>query len=211
MKNFIVIEGVDGSGKTTVGESLADRISGEYIFTPSRSYESIRDYINCSASPEARFLYYLSSVIDVSDKISKSGDKNYICVRYIWSTIIGYAVIGDKDVSDVKRMLKPFEPYIIRPTKNVLLTVSEDEQIKRLKLRNGCKHTFSDKLSIESEEFRNKVNRMYHEFAYKNDSWAIIDTTNKSIENVVDEVFEKCGLESENWTKNGYNKTKYLL
>lgn len=192
--NFIVIEGVDGSGKTSVGERLAKKIDGAYFATPPEGYEDIRDYINEAASPEARFLYYLSSVIDVSDKIKKSKEnKTSVCVRYVWSTLVYHAVLEETDLIEVKQMVKPFESYIVRPTKNVLLTVSKEEQIRRLNYRNGGNHTVSDKLSIEDESFRRSIEEAYTKLT-EEESWIKIDTTNKSIDQVVDEIIEKCYL-----------------
>ncbi|MDP2907192.1 MAG: AAA family ATPase [Nanoarchaeota archaeon] len=191
MSRLIVIEGIDGSGKDTVAKKLVEKVNGNYFFTPPEGYKMIRGYINNKASPEARFLYYLSSVIDVSSKINKSPSKNDpVCVRYVWSTMVYYSVMENKSLYSVSAMVKPFIPYIVQPDINVLLTVSEEEQIRRLKFRNGTEHTISDLLSIEDDNFRKRINEAYQNIA-KESSWVKIDTTNKSIDEIVDKIIKK--------------------
>lgn len=202
MDKFLVIEGTDGSGKTEVSKRLVEKINGNYFFTPPEGYEKIKEYINNVASPEARFLYYLSSVVDVSDKINKSNEKkDSICARYIWSTLVYYSVIENRDLKDVKEMIRPFEGYIKKPTKNILLIVSEEEQIRRINQRNGNKHTATDKLSVEQEEFRRKINEAYKNISEKDDSWIKIDTTNKSIDCIVNEIIKECNLGGQNGSR----------
>lgn len=61
---FIVIEGLGGVGKTTVGKILAEKIGGVYIKTPAESFLSARKEIDACADPMARFFFYLSTVIE---------------------------------------------------------------------------------------------------------------------------------------------------
>ena len=63
MNQFIVFEGVDGSGKTTVAKQLAQGIGASYVKTHGEEFQAVRRYIDQEAPPEARLLFYLSSVV----------------------------------------------------------------------------------------------------------------------------------------------------
>ena len=194
MHNFIAIEGIDGSGKTETAKVLADRLKGGYFFTPPKEYQQIREYINNDAPPESRLLYYLSSVIDISNRIKRNiHKKDSVCDRYIWSTIVYYSVIENKELDYVKRIVEPFIHCIVQPTKNVLLTVSEKEQIRRLNYRNKGFHTLTDKLSIYDDNFRKKIYNTYQTVT-KEGEWIKVDTTNKSINSIIDEIIKKCNI-----------------
>ena len=87
MRNqFFALEGVDCSGKTTVGKKLAESISGKYMKTRGDGYEQARTHIDNGTPSEAKLLFYLSSVFDDSFKIrGLLENQSVVCDRYIWS------------------------------------------------------------------------------------------------------------------------------
>ena len=81
---LICIEGIDGTGKTSVARRLAREISATYYSTPPEPFRRIRKRVDRTADPATRFFFYMSSVQRASGEINTllhSGD--VVCDRYI--------------------------------------------------------------------------------------------------------------------------------
>jgi dTMP kinase len=87
---FIVIEGLDGVGKSTIAKALAAEIDAVILTTPGDKFSRIRNELELiyKDSPQARQLFYMSTVVtaanDVRELIAKG--KNVIVDRYWLST-----------------------------------------------------------------------------------------------------------------------------
>src|SRR2546422_940162 len=85
---LIVVEGIDGTGKTTVARRLATAIRAKYLRTPPPRFDSLRKYVDKEASVETRFLFYLCSVAYASDIIRRELTKrDVVCDRYLGTTL----------------------------------------------------------------------------------------------------------------------------
>lgn len=131
LNKFIVLEGISGSGKTEIGMKLAERISARYYATPPALFRQIRREADKNLCMEARFLFYLSSIVQASCEISKILEtQNVVCDKYIWSTICYHSVFG------LKVELPPPETY--RHPDHVFLIVCDDQKrLERLRLGRG--------------------------------------------------------------------------
>lgn len=72
---FIVVTGLDGSGTSTVAEKLHQMDRGSFLFhTPSSIYSDRENIDNDvrNTSQMAHYLYYLSSVVYLSDYVKKT-------------------------------------------------------------------------------------------------------------------------------------------
>ena len=56
---FIVIEGIDGSGKTTVSKLLSEKLNALMYKTPSWPFSDWRDVIDKTVDIKSRFYFYL--------------------------------------------------------------------------------------------------------------------------------------------------------
>jgi len=195
MNQFLLLEGVDGSGKTTIGKKWAQTNSGLYIKTPGEEYEIIRDYIDNETTPETKLLFYLCSVFDASKKIEENlMYKSVVCDRYFWSSLIMYAVYYDKDFAEIEQIWKPITKNLIKPHHTILIQVNEEEQLNRLKIKGEINHSISDKLCFNSH-LRKKVHQLY-EMVSEREKWIKIDTTNKSPDDVLYEIDKNCSLDA---------------
>lgn len=97
-KKFIVLEGVDGSGKTTAALRLAKEYGLEYFKTPGDNFASVRPLFEDKAHVDARLYFYLGTVLFASEEIKRclSSKKPAICDRYIYTTLIYHKVLGAK-------------------------------------------------------------------------------------------------------------------
>jgi thymidylate kinase len=128
---FIVLEGISGSGKTEIGTRLAEYISARYYTTPSTLFRQIREKADKSLCLEARFLFYLSSVVQASWEISKILEtQSVVCDKYIWSTICYHSVYG------LKVKLPPLNTYR-QPNYVFLIVCDEEKRLKRLRCGRG--------------------------------------------------------------------------
>lgn len=87
---FIVVEGLDGSGKTFLSKELAKCLNAEYMTTPSPCIREIRDSIisDFGTCPEAIELFYLSTVFAASNQIKTKiqNGQSVILDRYFLTT-----------------------------------------------------------------------------------------------------------------------------
>lgn len=188
MNSFIVLEGVDGTGKTTVGERLAQELGATYLCTPGEVYRPSRKQVDRSASPEAKLLFYLSSVFDASHQATLlRGTKPVICDRYVWSSLVPHAAYYGYNVEELEQTWNPILSGLTVPSQTVLLRVNEEEQMKRLSVRQEM--TASDAY-CQKESLRKRA-RQFFDYIAERDGWVIVNTDNKGIDAVVNEVLER--------------------
>ena len=188
MKSFIALDGVDGAGKTTVSERLAHELGATYLRTPGEGYRLARKHVDSGASPVAKLLFYVSSVVDASHQATLiRNSKPVICDRYIWSSLIPHAAYYEQDLHSLEQSWKFITSQIAIPSQTILLRVNEDEQLRRLGDRTEV--TASDTY-CRKEALRRRARELYDTIAQR-DGWTIIETDNKGIEEVVEEILEK--------------------
>jgi len=189
-KRFFALEGVDGSGKSTVGKSLAEQAGGIYMKTPGEQYKAVRAHIDNGTPKETKLLFYLATVMDASAQIGRMLlTQPVICDRYIWSSLIPHAAYHDEDLGELERIWQPFSQRITQPTNTVLLTVSEDEQSARMgRDRDIATLSASDRFCLNADK-RRKVRTLYETVANR-DGWVVVDTTQRDPEKVAREILE---------------------
>ena len=180
---FFVIEGIDGSGKTSVGKRLGSYINVNYIETPTPEFKALYGLPN-NVDPDKRFDYYMMANQQAIAKLDNS--KFNFVGRYYFSTIIGSKLHFNLDCDDYQIV---FEKYLLaEPLQTVLLTVSETEQLRRIKLRNCGKNDFNDRKILDHYSFQRRMRDEYLNAAHDG-GWKIIDTTHRSIDAIADEIF----------------------
>lgn len=186
MTMFIVITGLDGSGTTTVAKELNKIDKGSILLkTPSIEF-SRRDRIDTEVretSQLAHYLFYLSSVIYMSDKIKKSYDyknKNVYCVRYLIDTIVSHQVAGlDVDLD--------YSSYgILRP--DLTIFVSLNESVREQRISERGKSTL-DRL-LDDSKTRNSFLERFNELLDK-EKTIFFDNTDKNIESNILKLYDE--------------------
>jgi len=196
MNPFLVLEGVDGTGKTTVGKALARQAGGVYMKTPGDQYKAIRSHIDNGTPKEAKLLFYLATVLDASAQIRETlRSQPVICDRYIWSSLIPHAAYHDEYLGELESIWQPFAQSLTQPTNTILLTVSEEEQLARMgRDRDMANLSASDRFCLNTDR-RRKVRTLYETIAER-DGWSVVDTTHRDPEEVAQEIRERVGFEA---------------
>lgn len=148
---FIVLEALDGVGKTTLAQGLAAQLGGMAMNTPGNPLRKISAQVLEGLGPDqaARCLFYASSVISRGRKAREWADSGGIVVmdRY-WLSTVSYA-----RARGVEAALSEVEALVPVPDVTVLLTLNEDVRRQRLHARGL---TAADRETLEPR-FRNRV------------------------------------------------------
>lgn len=148
---FVVLEALDGVGKSTLTQALAARLGGVAMDTPGPELRALSPAIlgALGAEQTARALFYAASVVAAGRRareITRDG-RTVVMDRY-WLSTVSYALARGADPK-----LREIEALIPAPDVTVVLTLDEAERQARLH-RRGC--TEADRETLQAE-FRERV------------------------------------------------------
>ncbi|GAB3471852.1 AAA family ATPase [Azotobacter salinestris] len=133
MARFIVIESLDGVGKTTLVRNLAAALGGIAMSMPGPAVKPLREQIHAMLGDTgiAHALFYLAIAAAEGARARAAADAGQTVVmdRFLASTL-AYAKARGVE-ADFDALL----PALPRPDVSVLLTLDEDERIRRLGTR----------------------------------------------------------------------------
>lgn len=173
---FVVVEGMDGTGKTTVSKRLAERLPAFYYCTPPEEFSVMRKWVDREVTIEARYVFYLTALVLAGKEIKELlKSVSVVCDRYVLSTTAYHLALGlpSKYLEAVSTIDLP------RPTITFYLHCEENERLKRIGQRGASA------MDLEHTRIASKIG---HEFE-KADATRI-DTTYKDVDKVVDEILE---------------------
>jgi len=180
---FFVIEGIDGSGKTTVCKKLCNKIGAEFYKTPSFPFSDIRNLIDENVNIRSRFYFYLSSVLHASCEINELlKDKTVVCDRYILSTLC-YHRAADS-------IFKAFDESnidILQPDLTFYLNANYDVRMKRIVQRENIEFEDAFNSDLHDESFQKKVE--FEFLKYEKLIW--VDTNSLSAEEVSQKILKE--------------------
>ena len=109
---FVVFEGLDGSGKSTIARLVAEKLNAKFITTPDEEIRKYRPAIikSFSRNQEAAHLFYMSTVFNASRIADEYLAEGFSVVldRYYLSTQAYASFRGSKlDLTDLEQMLRP--------------------------------------------------------------------------------------------------------
>jgi len=130
---LIVVDGIDGVGKTVTAQYLASRLGGVYFPTPAEELRDARRYF-AKRDQTAKYLFYLGALINSSVEIFQALLSSDVIVdRYIASTICYHKAAGAL-VSYVDWSNLP----IVKPDFEFCLIVTDrQEWLRRISQRDG--------------------------------------------------------------------------
>ena len=184
MGKFIVLTGLDGCGTTTVAEQLhLEDETSTLMKSPPYPFSTNRNSIDekvFNASPEAHYLYYLAANVYLSklidEKLAES-DGNIYCQRFFIDTVVSHRAKG----VPVDFAYETAQYAIRKPDYIFFLHVAEEE--RQLRLNERGRGFLDEQLSDESLR-----TRMQEEFDALDAHFIRIETTNRSLEEIVQEI-----------------------
>ena len=183
---FIVIEGLDGTGKSTVSKALAEALNAELLTTPDTSLKPARETIDSAYqhTPLARQLFYASSVVQLSDKIKALRDsgKRIVVDRYWLSTQVYHAW----KTHHQHLLLKEVEGRLQVPDMTIYLTLPLALRSDRIKGRSDNTQEDNLTLTLEADRSLNETYRSYKDAAIVG-QWLEIDSVNE-VEKVISDI-----------------------
>ncbi|MFW5927696.1 MAG: dTMP kinase [Thermoplasmatota archaeon] len=190
MSKFIVFEGIDGSGKSSVGKYLEETFDG-LIFTKEPSDSDAgklaQKAANQEHSPYLDLFLYLADRVEHTEKIKRwmSEDNDVLCDRYWGSTAAYQAAAEDIDLSYIEYIQ---ETFIHEPDLTILFDVDPEVSIERIEGRDI-------KSKYEKIDYLQKVRENYQTLAERHD-WVTIDAS-EPLEDVKDKVYSLVKMEME--------------
>ncbi|MHA7586647.1 dTMP kinase [Vibrio harveyi] len=146
---FIVIEGLDGSGKSTVSKHLAEKLNAKLLTTPGAGFKEVRKKLDTvfEHNPKARQLFYMATVLNVASEAQRFIDsgQNVVVDRYWLSTQVYHHWMSNGQCYTLDEV----ESELLAPDLTVYLDLPLDERIARINNRNYC--TREDKQTLTEQ------------------------------------------------------------
>ena len=164
---FVVFDGLDGVGKTTIAKKIAEETG--FVYMPSMTYHD-RTLIKNAVIQQKDLTTLHEISIDVlrerSAEISRilKTDKSVILDRYIYSCISYYYALSEISKSPVQKI--DYENYhFLKPDICIFLTASASVIKQRLYEHRMDKINTTDQLSFNNVLFRKRVQEYFYSFA----------------------------------------------
>mmetsp|Transcript_25801 Transcript_25801/g.43049 ORF Transcript_25801/g.43049 Transcript_25801/m.43049 type:complete len:331 (+) Transcript_25801:40-1032(+) len=162
----VVLEGLDGVGKSTVAKQLAEKLQAKLMVTPPPIMQSAREwFVNKQQDPAMRKAYYMvGNFIAGAEMKAEVEDRktNVVLDRYYTSTL---AYIKGKAISEAlppagdTSLDWPSELY--KPTYVFVLVLPEAARLRRRQSRVESNETSEEALLREDSRIPERINRMY--------------------------------------------------
>ncbi len=183
---FLVIEGCNGIGKSTIAEYLCARV-GAALFHYPVEFVSFRREVRLdeSVAPLPRLLYYLAATLHLSDLVrAQLTNRHVICDRYLASPLslmLGESAIEEEEA---RRLIQPFASYLRVPDLTLLLTAQHSVAKARIQSRSLKSGTLTPigRRMVESKDFFEKRENACRHWAATLGPVVELDTTDLSLE-----------------------------
>lgn len=183
---LIVIEGIDGSGKSTCAKNLAEKLNSIniktiYTFEPTHSHYGAKlreGMLSEDLDTEEELLLFVKDRKEHIDMIKPALEEGYFIIldRYFYSSI---AYQGAKGI-DINRIINMHKDFIIKPDIVFIFHLPIDIALNRIISKRGIADRF------ENETYLKKVDKIFHSF---NEPFIYHIDTDKDIKIINDELF----------------------
>ena len=185
---LIVIEGIDGSGKSTCAKNLSEKLNSMniktiYTFEPTHSHygAKLRDgMLSADLDAEEELSLFVKDRKEhIEYMIKPALEEGYFVIldRYFYSSI---AYQGAKGI-DINRIIDIHKNFIIKPDIVFIFHLPIDIALNRIISKRGIVDRF------ENEAYLKKVDKIFYSF---NEPFIYHIDTDKDIKIINDELFD---------------------
>ncbi len=162
---FLVLEGLDGTGKSSVGRILADKFNFEFIDSLLEPFNKRYKEFHQTLDSYSFYIFMLAHLNYTSNKVKELMDtgRGVVISRY-YPTTICYAVANAtiKETSFPSgNGIDPLALGLVRPTHMFYLYADENERKRRLGLNNPA--NYGDNLTL-NVNYRNILDKEFSKF-----------------------------------------------
>lgn len=143
---LIAFEGLDGTGKTRLGNIVAERLNAMTIHTPPNLYDTVRDVLQGRPGVES-FLMYLSSCAYAYGEYLRSESGLLLLDRFWFSSVVHYGWTSGTDAERADELIRWVMKLLPVPHTTVFLRTEREERLRRLAGRDTPSH------GIQSEAY----------------------------------------------------------
>jgi thymidylate kinase len=187
---FLVIEGCNGVGKSTITEYLSARVGASTFHYPPEFVRFRRNAdLDERLAPLPRLAYYLAATLHLSDLVrAQLVQSHVICDRYLASPLS--LMIGEAAIDEIEagHLTQPFESYLCMPELILLLTAEHavaSARIRNRSLKSGVLTPIARRM-IESQEFFCKRENTSRRLSMRLGPVVELNTSNLSPEEMCD-------------------------
>ena len=143
----IVVEGLDGVGKSTAVAGLVHRLNAVLLVTPPPALQAFRAYFD--ASPEFKRGYYMTGNFLAASEMraALAAGRHVVCDRFFASTR-AYALGKEATLPAAGDAAYAWPPELLRPPHMLQLVLPEEQRLERRAARLGTPET------LEEEQLR---------------------------------------------------------
>lgn len=164
MKKFVVFEGIDGCGKTTLSKLVAEKLGSDWEWTHEPTFESEKaDLLNKKSSNDRETEFAIDRIMHVINM--KVSSKNFICDRYIWTGLTYCLMYNVTSYGFIKEFYR--HKFFPKPQLTFFVDTPVNVCYDRSKSRTG-----------ESPQSLEALNKLRQSYLYTHD---IISETSKII------------------------------
>ena len=183
---FVVIEGCNGVGKSTIVEYLIARTGASSFHYPPEFVNFRSDvHLDECVAPLPRLAYYLAATLHLSDLVrAQLTQSHVVCDRYLASPLSLMIAESAIEETEAHKLTEPFVSYLRMPDVTLLLTAEHAAASARInnRSRTSGKLTPVARRILESEEFFRQRQNISRRMAMSLGPLVELDTTNLSPE-----------------------------